>query len=44
VLANKALWFHRVGTPQSDDVLVYATPDHPGWGHKAFVTSDRAGR
>jgi len=40
VLAGKAVWFHRVGTPQSADTLVYSTPDHPEWGHKAFVTSD----
>ncbi len=37
---NKALWYHRVGTPQSADLLVYATPDHPTWGPKARVTSD----
>jgi prolyl oligopeptidase len=40
VLSGKAVWFHRVGTPQAADELVYATPDHPQWGHKAFVTSD----
>jgi len=40
VLADKAVWFHRIGTPQSADTLVYATPDHPDWSHKAFVTSD----
>ncbi|WP_084355918.1 prolyl oligopeptidase family serine peptidase [Novosphingobium lentum] len=37
---NKAVWFHRVGTPQSADEPVYATPDHPEWGHRAVVTSD----
>jgi prolyl oligopeptidase len=36
--ANQALYFHRIGTPQSDDVLVYATPDHPDYGHSAEVT------
>lgn len=39
-LHDKAVWFHRVGTPQSADELVYATPDHPDWGHKLLVTSD----
>ncbi|WP_353229440.1 prolyl oligopeptidase family serine peptidase [Novosphingobium sp.] len=39
-LHDKALWFHRVGTPQSADQPVYATPDQPTWGHKAQVTSD----
>jgi prolyl oligopeptidase len=39
-LHDKALWFHRVGTAQDADELVYATPDHPDWGHKAQVTSD----
>jgi prolyl oligopeptidase len=37
---DKGVWFHRVGTPQSEDQLVYATPDHREWGHKAAVTSD----
>ena len=37
---DKSIWFHRVGTPQSADELVFATPDHREWGHKAAVTSD----
>jgi prolyl oligopeptidase len=37
---NKAVWFHRVGTGQEHDELVYATPAHPEWSHKALVTSD----
>ncbi len=37
---NQAIYFHRVGTPQSADQLVYATPDHPEYGHSAQVTSD----
>lgn len=37
---DKAVWFHRVGTGQGEDELVYATPDHPEWSHKAQVTSD----
>jgi prolyl oligopeptidase len=37
---NKSVWFHRIGTSQAQDVPVYATPDHPEWGHKASVTSD----
>ena len=32
--------FHRVGTAQAADELVYATPDHPEYGHTASVTSD----
>ena len=26
---NQSLWFHRIGTPQSADEQVYATPDQP---------------
>ncbi len=37
---NHAVWFHRVGTDQAKDELVFATPDHPGWNHVAEVTSD----
>lgn len=37
---NKSVWFHRVGTAQTQDIPVYATPEHPEWGHKASVTSD----
>ncbi|MCW1381357.1 prolyl oligopeptidase family serine peptidase [Novosphingobium sp. KCTC 2891] len=37
---NKAVWYHRIGTPQEQDRLVYATPEHPEWGHKAAVTAD----
>jgi prolyl oligopeptidase len=39
-LHDKAIWYHRVGSAQDADELVYATPAHPDWGHKAQVTSD----
>ncbi|WP_454796817.1 prolyl oligopeptidase family serine peptidase [Novosphingobium lindaniclasticum] len=37
---NQAIYFHRLGTPQSADELVYSTPDHPDYGHAAEVTQD----
>ena len=37
---NQKLMYHRLGTPQSEDVLVYARPDHPDWGFGATVTED----
>ncbi|MCC7422785.1 MAG: S9 family peptidase [Planctomycetaceae bacterium] len=37
---NQKIWYHRVGTPQSDDVLVYKRPDEPEWGFGPHVTED----
>ncbi|WP_246112517.1 prolyl oligopeptidase family serine peptidase [Allorhodopirellula solitaria] len=37
---NQMLYLHRLGTPQSDDVLVYARPDEPQWGFAPTVTED----
>lgn len=37
---NQKLYFHRLGTAQSDDRLIYATPDRPKLGHSAQVTDD----
>ncbi len=37
---NATIYYHRLGTPQSDDVLVYQTPEHPGWSNYASVTDD----
>jgi prolyl oligopeptidase len=34
------LHLHRLGTPQSDDVLVYERTDHPEWLFAAEVTED----
>ena len=39
-LQNHAVWYHRVGTPQSQDTLIYARPDLPGWVIGADVTED----
>ena len=36
-LGNHALYYHRVGTPQSQDVLVYDRKDLPGWMINAWV-------
>ncbi|TWU61078.1 prolyl oligopeptidase family serine peptidase [Crateriforma conspicua] len=37
---NQKLFFHRLGTDQADDLLVYARPDHPQWGFSPEVTDD----
>ncbi|MHA6722272.1 prolyl oligopeptidase family serine peptidase [Sphingomonas sp. RS2018] len=37
---NSKVYFHKLGTPQSADRLVYATPDMPKRGHYASVTDD----
>lgn len=37
---NQSVYFHRIGTPQSADTLVYATPETPRRGHFAQVTDD----
>lgn len=37
---DQAVYFHRLGTPQEADERIYATPDHPAWGHTAEVTQD----
>jgi prolyl oligopeptidase len=34
------LYFHRLDTPQSDDVLVYERPDHKEWEFHGHVTDD----
>ena len=37
---NQAVYYHKVGTPQSADVKVYATPDHKEYGHYLSLSSD----
>src|SRR5690606_4137305 len=34
------LYFHKLGTPQSEDVLVYQRPDQKDWGFGGYVTED----
>ena len=34
------LYFHRLGTPQSDDELIYTRTDNPGWFVDGAVTDD----
>ncbi|MBK9137911.1 MAG: S9 family peptidase [Verrucomicrobia bacterium] len=34
------LYYHRLGTPQSEDRLVYHRPDQPDWGFQGGVTDD----
>mgnify|MGYP001182285345 FL=1 len=37
---DHAVWFHRIGTKQSEDVQVFATPHRPEANHAAEVTDD----
>jgi prolyl oligopeptidase len=37
---NQTIYFHRLGTPQSADRLIFATPDHPGYNNNGEVSED----
>lgn len=39
---NQKLYLHRIGQPQSADLLVYARPDKPEWGFNPVVSDDAA--
>ncbi|MCL4109879.1 UNVERIFIED_CONTAM: hypothetical protein GTU68_003247 [Idotea baltica] len=37
---NQKVYYHRIGTSQASDVLVYERPDHPDWGFQLDVSED----
>ncbi|MEP7217460.1 MAG: prolyl oligopeptidase family serine peptidase [Bacteroidota bacterium] len=37
---NHRLYYHRLGTPQAEDVLVCEFPEHPGWRLYADISED----
>jgi prolyl oligopeptidase len=37
---NHRVFFHRIGTEQSADLVVFAQPDHPEWHLGAWVSDD----
>jgi prolyl oligopeptidase len=37
---NMKLYYHKLGTPQGEDQLVYERPDNPKWGINGGVTDD----
>eukprot|EP01127_Copromyxa_protea_P008740 TRINITY_DN2006_c0_g1_i1.p1 TRINITY_DN2006_c0_g1~~TRINITY_DN2006_c0_g1_i1.p1 ORF type:complete len:733 (-),score=177.81 TRINITY_DN2006_c0_g1_i1:54-2252(-) len=39
-LSNHSCYYHRIGTPQSEDKLIFATPDHPKWNMGGYVSND----
>ena len=40
VALNQMIYFHKLGTQQSDDLLIYRRPDHPDWSFGAGPTDD----
>ena len=39
-LVHRRIYYHRLGTPQSDDALVFELPDQPEWQISASVSDD----
>jgi prolyl oligopeptidase len=37
---NQKVYFHKLGTDQSDDVLIHADPENPEWGFSPEVSED----
>jgi prolyl oligopeptidase len=37
---DQKVYYHRLGTPQSDDPVVYENGEHPEWNHDADVSED----
>lgn len=40
VVRNQKLYYHRLGTSQDADQVIYERPEHPDWGFGGFVTED----
>jgi prolyl oligopeptidase len=37
---HQKVYYHQLGTSQTDDVCVWEQPDHPTWGYQATVSDD----
>jgi len=37
---NQKLYYHRIGTSQDEDILIYERPDQKRWGFSGYVTED----
>jgi prolyl oligopeptidase len=37
---DEKIFYHRIGTPQSADALIYERPDHPDWFVGGYVSED----
>jgi len=37
---NQKVWYHELGKPQSEDVLIHADPENPEWGFSPEVSDD----
>ncbi len=37
---DKKLYYHRIGTPQADDILLYERPDQSDWGIYTSISDD----
>lgn len=40
---NHNVYYHKIGTPQSEDILAYSDPEHPFHFHQAAVADDGSG-
>jgi len=40
VALNQMVYFHKIGTKQEDDQLIYRRPDHPDWSFGVSPTND----
>lgn len=38
---NSKVYYHKIGTSQSEDQLIYEDTEHPNWGFSASVTEDK---
>jgi len=39
-VTDQRVYFHRLGTPQSEDLFIHARPDEPQWSFSPLVTDD----